>query len=410
MNDMTPADTSTALTLPAAADLAEMLKAENGLDGLLSQLEMQARAEAKDADAATKKGRDALKSIAFRVSKSKVSLEDRAKELTEAQRKAIEAVNAGRNAAVKRLEALRDEIKKPALDWEAAEEERIEALKARVAMIATGGIDATSASSDIQAQIDTIAAMQGDDFAEYAEIATAKLAQTLDTLNGFLIFARNREENERELAALRAAAAEREAADAARRAEEEAKAEAERAAEQQRLEAEAKRISDEKAEAERQSSYADILIQHVADVAIGKIGGEFHPFGILAYELSTKIEGELVKVGPHADRVREARDKALASLEKDMADQEDRRREQEAEKAEADKMAAVEAERARAAAAAEAIKRAEEKRAADVAHISKIRGEAKAELMKIKGINEALAVNIVLAINGKCIPHISIAY
>ena len=121
MNDMTPADTSTALTLPAAANLAEMLKAENGLDGLLSQLEMQAHAEAKEADAATKKGRDALKSIAFRVSKSKVSLEDRAKELTEAQRKAIEAVNAGRNAAVKRLEALRDETEEDPAEVEASE-------------------------------------------------------------------------------------------------------------------------------------------------------------------------------------------------------------------------------------------------------------------------------------------------
>lgn len=376
MNDMTPADTSTALTLPAAADLAEMLKAENGLDGLLSQLEMQARAEAKEADAATKKGRDALKSIAFRVSKSKVSLEDRAKELTEAQRKAIEAVNAGRNAAVKRLEALRDEIKKPALDWEAAEEERIEALKARVAMIATGGIDATSASSDIQAQIDTIAAMQGDDFAEYAEIATAKLAQTLDTLNGFLTFARNREETERELAALRAAAAEREAADAARRAEEEAKAEAERAAEQARIEAEqaaARKAENERLEAER----------------------------------AAQIEREKAEAAEKARIEAETAAKVYAEAQAEKARVEAIRA---AEKAEADKLAAIEAERARVAAEADAIKRAEEKRAADVAHISKIRGEAKAELMKIKGINEALAVNIVLAINGKCIPHISIAY
>lgn len=365
MNDMTPADTSTALALPAAADLAAMLKAENGLDGLLSQLEQQARDEAKDADASTKKGRDALKSIAFRVSKSKVSLEDRAKELTEAQRKEIEAVNAGRNAAVKRLEALRDEIKKPALDWEEAEEARLEALKARVAMIATGGIDATSASSDIQAQIDTIAAMQGDDFAEYAEIATAKMAQTLEALNGFLIFARNREETERELAALRAAAAEREAADAARRAEEEAKAEAEQAAarkaENERLEAErAAQIERDKAEAAEEAR--------------------------IEAETAAKVYAEAQAEKARVDAIRAA------------------------EKAKADKLAAVEAERARAAAEAEAIKRAEEKRAADVAHISKIRREAKAELMKIKGINEALAVNIVLAINGKCIPHISIAY
>jgi colicin import membrane protein len=163
MNDMTQPDASTALALPTAVDLAAMFKAENGLDDLLSRLERQAREEAEGVDVSTKKGRDALKSIAFRVSKSKVSLEDRAKELTEQQRKEIAAVNAGRNAAIERLESLRDEIKKPAIDWEAAEDERIASLRERLAMIDAGGLDATSPSGAIADRILEVTAMQTGD-------------------------------------------------------------------------------------------------------------------------------------------------------------------------------------------------------------------------------------------------------
>ena len=247
MNDMTTdTATGTAIALPKSTDLAALFKADNGIAGVIEQLEAAARAEAKALDAATKKGRAALISLAAKVSSSKAELDRQGKALTEAQRKEINAVNAGRKVAEDRLAALRDEIRKPVTDWEVAEEARTERHKAALARFNLEWATAQDDPETIRRVISEIEATpEGSEWEEYEEVAAARRATALTKYRADLVVAEQREEERAELARLRA-----EAEDRARKDVEEAaaKAEAERLAAEQ---AEQKRLAAEKADADR---------------------------------------------------------------------------------------------------------------------------------------------------------------
>jgi vacuolar-type H+-ATPase subunit H len=134
---------STELALPTTMALATMFKAENGLDPLLNKIKADALAMVKDLDPAVKKDRDLMRSAAFKVSQSKAEIDRRGKELTEAQRKEVAVVNAGRNVAETFLNTLRDQVKKPADDWEAKEAARITAHKDGLAKFDEGRVQFT---------------------------------------------------------------------------------------------------------------------------------------------------------------------------------------------------------------------------------------------------------------------------
>lgn len=243
------ATTETALALPEPATLATILKSSDTLDAMLGRLEASAREEAQKCDAATKKGRDALKSLAYKVSQSKAELDRQGLALTEEARKQIDAVNAGRNAAKTRLDALRDEIKRPAVEWEAAEEQRIAGHKAALAVMQDlGRVDSMSSSGDIRAIVAEIEAIEtGEMWEEFHPIAAAAKEQALKKFRADLAAAEQREAEQAELARLRAEAQARAEEEERRRLAAE-RAEAERRAAE---DAERRRIEAEKAEAAR---------------------------------------------------------------------------------------------------------------------------------------------------------------
>jgi len=146
-----------------------------------------------------------MKSAANKVSMSKAEIDRRGKELTEAQRKEVAAVNAGRKVAETFLADLRDQVKKPADDWEAKEAARITAHKEGLAKFDEGRVDAMSEPDLIQSMIDKAKAFHaGRVWEEYAPQADALLRNCLTKWQADLDAANLRIAQAAELEALRA--------------------------------------------------------------------------------------------------------------------------------------------------------------------------------------------------------------
>jgi len=96
---------------------------KGGLDEIIEFIEKQARSEV--VDISTKKGRDRIGSIAREIGSKKASMEKMAMKLTEDWRSKTKAVNDSKKNLKERLDALRDEIKKPLDDFKRIEEERV---------------------------------------------------------------------------------------------------------------------------------------------------------------------------------------------------------------------------------------------------------------------------------------------
>lgn len=263
---------STELTLPEPTTLATMFKAENGLDPLLNKIKSDALAMVKDLNPAVKKDRDLMRSAAFKVSQSKAEIDRRGKELTEAQRKEVAAVNAGRNVAETFLADLRDLVRKPADDWDAKEEARVARCKAAIAAVLDNGMIGEETSAEIRACADRIKAVDiGEWMAEYQPQAEGARDATLATLRIMYSAAKTREDQAAELETLRAEKAAREAAEQLAR-DQAAEAENARIIAEQ---AEANRIATEKADAARQAQIeADKLAAAEKAAADAKIAAE----------------------------------------------------------------------------------------------------------------------------------------
>lgn len=95
---------------------------QDGIDVLLRQIEAEAKAFTPDTQ--TVKGRKEIASMAHRVSKAKVVLDDLGKDLVAEWKKQSKAVDEQRKIARDFLDALRDEVRQPLTEWEAAEAAR----------------------------------------------------------------------------------------------------------------------------------------------------------------------------------------------------------------------------------------------------------------------------------------------
>jgi len=78
-------------------------------------------------DATTTKGRANITSLAYKVSRSKTALDELGKELCSEWKTKSGLVDSDRRTIKTRLDALRDKVKKPLLDWQVKEDEKIEA-------------------------------------------------------------------------------------------------------------------------------------------------------------------------------------------------------------------------------------------------------------------------------------------
>ena len=335
------AEASTAVAIPERAELVALFKTEGGLDPLIARIEAEVRSHVPDVS--TKKGRDAIASLAYKVARSKTALDDAGKTLTEEQRRQIAVVDAARRSMRDRLDALKDEARRPLDAWEATEKERVEAIKARVARLrdAAPSEDTPDAFAALIGRVE--ATLIDDSWHEF----TAEAAQVKDAT-----LARLRDAAE--LSRLRSEAAARAEAD---------RIAAERAAEAQR-----------KADADRREA-----------------------------ERAEQIERDKAEAAERAAKEAEARAKAEAERQaKEAADREAALQRQ-LEEAKAREEAAAQAERDRIAEAARAEEEARAKRAADAAHRARIQG-AIAEALE--AYMEMGAMGVADAIIGGAIPHV----
>ncbi|WP_334653669.1 hypothetical protein [Klebsiella michiganensis] len=251
------------------------------LDPLIEAIEKEARSLVPDVT--TKKGRDAIASMAHKVARSKTYIDNAGKDLVAELKALPKQIDESRRVVRERLDALKDEVRRPLTEWE-AEQARIAAEKAAEEERQCIEAEQKAALEALKKQIETdheMALLMNDAFdREQAE----KKAEA----------ERQRIAREEEIKRLAAAAAAREVEQRAQREREEA-AHREAVLKAQAEQAERDRIAaEQKAEADKQAA----------------------------------IEAERRKAQEEADRIRreaEQREQARLAEEKRKADEQARR-------------------------------------------------------------------------------------
>lgn len=266
-------------------DNAPLIYVSGGLKPFIDRVREEVSGEVPDLS--TKKGRDRVASLAAKVSKSKVAVEKPGREYLKRLKEMPKVVEAELRGFVTDMDALRDEVRKPLTDWEAAEAARVAEHKAGLESLRN--TDTTDASAAMIKSLiaDMEAEEIGPDWEEFEAEAHRVKAASLATLREALA---KREQYEAEQAELERLRAEREAqaqrereAQLVREAEERARREAEQAAQAEReavirreaeakarelyLKQQAEAAEREKAEAEQRAMQAEIDAQAKAEQA-----------------------------------------------------------------------------------------------------------------------------------------------
>ena len=333
-----PTATGESLITGEAISFADLMNSAEMTDALLSEIEAWVRSEHTTTD--TKAGRDNITSLAYRVSRTKTLIEGKGKEASDQIKKQAEGIDKNRKTVTARLDALRDEVKAPLLEWEAQDQRRkaalaqmLEALKP----VATGPHDSTAFLQQDIARLEAIDLSAIEDQDARGEMDLIRKA-SIANLSSWNTEAEAREEAEakeaearrieqEELAELRAEKAKRAAEDAARQ-----------------------KAEQDKADLENRAATARA---YILDCAKGEIGGRKVSAEIIIHQLESVIPERLADLGQRgADLI----DLASATLAAVKAGHEEEQR-QAAEKARADQEAR--AAQIKAEAEAEAKKKAE---------------------------------------------------
>lgn len=335
---------------------------ENGIQDLFDRMAEQARSIVPDVT--TKKGRDAIASQAYKVSKSKTAVDNHGKDLVAGIKAQAAVIDKDRKAWRDQCDALRDEIRKPLDDWEQAEKDRVEKHKMDIEKIkdfAHPTIIHDMTAERISEQIRMLDVLEICPlFEEFEQEAKIAKFETLEKLRIALAAREKYEAEQAELERLRQAEIERQQ-------RERDEAIARQAAENARIEAE------NKAQAEREQ--AEKLARESA-------------------EREARLQAE----------------KEAALLREEQLK---RQAEEQAKQAEIAKQQAIEAERLRIeaeqAAKIKADQEAEAARLANKEHMRSINCEILNKLCEI-GLDEDQAKAVITAIAKNQVPHVSVKY
>src|SRR5690554_229276 len=192
------------ITIPSESAF-EVFTKPDGIAPYLEQIRQAVIGEVPDIS--TDKGRKAVASLAFKVSKSKTYLDSVGKTLVDEYKEIPKKIDANRKQARDYLDALRDEVRQPLTEWE--EQQKI--VQAVIDQLASAYKLEPDSTADQIAQ--AIAHLEGFDLSgmgdRLAEAEGAKLA-SLESLREQLAKRQQYEAEQAELARLRAEAAERE--------------------------------------------------------------------------------------------------------------------------------------------------------------------------------------------------------
>lgn len=346
--------------LPPRETAIEVFSSNNGLDPFLAKIREEI--DTFIPCVSTRKGRDAIASMAYKVSQSKAALDKLGKELVDELKEKPKLIDAERKRMRDLLDSWRDEVRLPLTKFEAEEAARVEAHEANIKWFTIRTENSDLDSSEIKASIAEVELKVIDEsYQEFESAAHREKELALSSLKSALVIAEKREAEKAELEKLRKEAAEREQKDReekiAREAAESARLAAEKAATEER-----QRLANEQARKDME-----------AQAAIEKANRE-------------KLEAENA-------RLRQEQEAKAA-----------------AERAEQEKLRAIETERQRIENERLAEIAAAEQREKNKAHAKKINNEALADLIKSSSISEDQAKKIVTAIAKGEVRNVQINY
>lgn len=352
--------TTDLIALPTKETALQVYSAPLGLDPYLSKIKEEL--DAFVPDVSTKKGRDAIASISYKVAKSKTALDNIGKDLVADLKEVPKKIDAERKRMRDLLDQWKDEVRKPLTDWEEAEEARKaehQACITRIQFFGQGfdGVDAATLNQRLEA-LSAIAI--GEHLEEYEAEAHRTKAKAVEYLTAAIAAREKLEAEQAELAKLRAEAAAREQKEREERI-------AREAAERAQREAEAKAQAEREAAIKREAEAAAVAERR---------------------ELELKLAAE-----------RAEREKVEAIQREQQAKADAKRQEAEA----------VAAEQRRVAAIAEAEAREAARRESDKAHKTTVNRVAMDAFVQ-GGMTEDCAKLAVTLIAKKAIPAVSINY
>ena len=325
-----------------------------GTDELFEHIAQEVRSHVPDVT--TKKGRDAIGSLAMKVSKSKTLIEKCGKELVAEQKAQIKMIDDDRISVVKKFDQLRDEILAPRDAWEQAEKDRIAKHEESILSINfyKTAVIADKDSVWLKGVIRNVEEIAiNSSFEEYEEQAKIAKYETLEFLRTTLVAREKYEAEQAELERLRKEQQEREQRERDERI-------AKEAADKARIEAEAKALAEKQRFEREQKEQAELAERQQREAA----------------EREARLQAE----------------KEAALLRAQQAAVMERQR--------------IEREQA---AKAEADRKATEAREADVAHKKQICSEALKGLTDL-GVSADQGKSILNAINKGLAPHVSIKF
>ena len=224
-----------------------------GVEAMLADIRKQATSLVPDLS--TAKGRKEIASIAFSVAKTKTYLDGFGKELTDKYKEIPKRIDANRKLIRDTLDALKDEVRAPLTQYEAAEEARVAALQSRLARLNELGSSASieMPPADLQAMLQEAEQNALDDsWQELLPQATVAKELAAKRLGEALAARQKYEAEQAELEQLRQKQAEQDRIDRERLIAEQAAEQARREEEnRQRLEREAAQHREQ--EAQRQA-------------------------------------------------------------------------------------------------------------------------------------------------------------
>ncbi len=352
-----------------SADAAPAIYGHNKLATYVAQAREQAANEVPDLT--TRKGRERIASLAAAVSRSKTAVEKPGRDYLRRIKEVPKVIEAELREFVLQMDALRDEVRAPLNEWEAAEAGRIARIQAQVDRLRDTDLSGLSAA-DIARSIENLDAHVIDArYEEFEPEAHRVKAASLAGLRAALASRQQHEAEQAELERLRAESAQREQREREERI-------AREAAEQARA------LAEQQAQAER-----DAAARREADA--------------LAAAEQSRLNAELAEQRRVAAELQAERDR-LAAVERERiaAVQAEQRRAQAAEQAAA-------AERQRQADEQAHIEREARAREADIAHKKAVNNDALAAFIA-GGMTEGCAKQAITLIAQRRIPSISINY
>ena len=340
----------TDLVVIEKANALAVFTSQAQLDPLIEAIEKEARSLVPDLS--TKKGRDAIASMAHKVARSKTYIDNAGKDLVAELKALPKQIDESRRLVRERLDALKDEVRRPLTEWE-AEQERIKAEEAMNAMHAEAVV--------MNENIDLQRAIQYESDHEMALLMNEKI------------------DREREEARQKAEQAKREHEERIKReAEEKVRREADEAA---------KREIEAAAAREREATLAKERAEREAK------------------ELAEKAERDRIEAEQRAEREKQ---EALAKAERERIAAEEKAKREKEEAIQRERAAAEAREQARLA-EEKRIKDEEARRAADKEHRKTINNKALQDLIAA-GVPEECAKLCITAIAKGNITAISINY